>query len=128
MADLTPFVTPAEKLVEEIGALREEQKRIEESMDRRKAKLREIMVEKKVSVVTGPTWEAKIEVRKGGVDFSQKAFAASFGEEALADLEKTLPKRADTEALVIRATKKGVEDVPASGRKKIDEINSFFSK
>lgn len=131
MANLTPFVSPAEQLVEEIGQLNIEIEKLESAKERRKDKLKEIMAEKGVDTIKATNYEAKFEVRKGGPDFSKKAILEAFGDTVAADLEKTLPKRADTKALVIRAVKKDDPEMPVppqSSKQKLEDIHKFFSK
>jgi hypothetical protein len=129
MADLSPFLNAPEQLIEKIGELSEEIKKLEVSKERAKTKLRAIMAEKEVVSLVAQNYEARIEKREGGPDFSRKGVLEAFGEDTVRDMEKTLPKRADVEALVVRPIKKGIEDEPnPTGKAKLEEINKFFTK
>ena len=118
MAEISPFLSSPQKLIEELAQLRAERQKIEEAEDRRRKKLVEYLKENKLESLEADQFVAVLQKREAS-DFSQKALEAEFGALWLAAARERLPIKM-SESLVVRA-KKEKPDVA-------DELQDYFSK
>jgi hypothetical protein len=117
MAKLSPFLSEPGTWVEDLASVNAEIKKLEDRAENLKSKLKLHMQEKELEVVEGQTHDFKVQ-RGERTDFSQKALAATFGDDWLDQAITKLPKsKTETYRIVAR---KGVDP-------KVQEIVDHFA-
>ena len=123
MAKISPFLSRPEEWVENLAALREERKKIEEREGHLRDKILGHLRDKSLESIASDRYEAKIE-RRESTDFSQAALAAEFGTDWLAAAKKRLPIR-QSESL--RLTARQSQATGPAERDFVQEIDEKFA-